>query len=110
MVASLTQVDGAVVFSKSLRLLAFGAMITAGTWTDVREVSRHDGREEVLEWEERSLHGMRHQSAIDFVAAVPGSLAIVVSEDGDISVFSRQGDYVAFERVTLNEDWHDVEG
>ncbi len=34
-----------------------------------------------------SKYGTRHNSAIDFVAAVPGTIAFVVSQDGPIRGF-----------------------
>jgi hypothetical protein len=109
MVAALTRVDGAVVISRLLRLVAFGAKIAAEPFTDVREHVRRANQVQVLPWDGLAMRGARHQSAVNFVAAVPGAIAVVISQDGDTSVFSSQGDYVAFERITLNEDWHDVE-
>lgn len=43
-------------------------------------------------------------------ARMPAAPAIVVSEDGDVSVSRVQGDDVAFKQVILNEGWHNGEG
>lgn len=40
------------------------------------------------------IGGMRHQSAARFVAAASGTSAIVVSQDGPISVIGRDGERV----------------
>jgi hypothetical protein len=35
-----------------------------------------------------SKHGTRHNSAVDFVAAFPGSVVFVISQDGPIRAFA----------------------
>lgn len=70
-VAGLAAVDGAVILRRDLRLLGFGAEITA----------EPGGDGEADSW------GMRHRSAARFCQMVPGSLAFVVSQDGGIRLF-----------------------
>lgn len=87
-VAQLTSVDGAVFLDRELRVLGFGVKLMAST--DVDTVicwSPFEGTPESVV----PLHGMggtRHQSAVRFVAATRSAVAIVVSQDGPVSVIA----------------------
>jgi hypothetical protein len=87
LVASLSYLDGAVVLSKNLRLMGFGVRFTAPA---------DDGPSPVNV-------GMRHRSARDFCRCVPDSIAIVVSQDGGVTVYGRAGQGPCEEhKVALN--------
>lgn len=84
LIAALSDVDGAVVLTKRFELLGFGAEI-AGNLPDVREV-RHalDIEGEAYEVERVDRVGTRHRSAFRLCAAVPGAIAVVVSQDTSV--------------------------
>lgn len=96
LIAALADVDGAVVLSKRFEILGFGAEI-AGNLPRVAEVRRgldleaDDFTTEVVEGV-----GTRHRSAYRFCAAVPGSLAIVVSQDGGVRFVTKHRDAVTY--------------
>jgi hypothetical protein len=76
--AQLTQTDGAVIFDPLLSPRAFGVKFLVTEPGTLPEAFRQlVGR-----------RGMRHQSAASIVNAVPGSLAIVVSQDGGVTGFA----------------------
>jgi len=93
-VAQLSAVDGAVVLRTDLNLLGFGATIS----TPERSVPRHvteahpkDGRSRKVTIDK--IGGNRHRSAICFCAQQKGTaLALVASQDGDLSLFGRRDD------------------
>jgi hypothetical protein len=86
-VASLAGVDGAVVVTRDLRVLGFGAKIGV---TDVSPSVYHlrpELREQALVAERvQTSGGTRHQSAARFVAANKESAALVISQDVHLSV------------------------
>ncbi|MFB6415053.1 MULTISPECIES: putative sensor domain DACNV-containing protein [Bradyrhizobium] len=85
-VARLSGCDGALLISEDLRFLGFGTEIRAEfepkskVW-EVLEEMRNTGREMDVE-----QFGLRHRSAIKLVSKQPGYTAVVVSQDGPISV------------------------
>jgi hypothetical protein len=84
LIAGLAATDGAVIMSKQNELLGFGGMIS-GRLPDVESVGRAldlEG-EEVAE-EETGNVGARHRSAYRLVGALPGAVAVVVSQDGGV--------------------------
>jgi hypothetical protein len=81
--AALGVVDGAVIVEPVLRPIGFGVKLKADSWGG-RTVERSAfgvKPEPTLNFDRL---GTRHHSARDFVAAVPGSIALVASEDGPI--------------------------
>lgn len=103
-VASLAAVDGAVILNRDLTVDGFGAELRA---TESRD---HD----VLEFQgvadppqRRSLEnlGMRHRSAAYYCNQTPGSMAFVVSQDGQISVFRRGDGGTERHLVTNTAEW-----
>ena len=87
-VARLANVDGAVLIHPDLRVLGFGVTIQMG---DV-EPKVFNGRDERLPLPSR---GHRHKSAAHFCAMQGDqtlALAIVVSQDGDLTLFARTRD------------------
>jgi sensor domain DACNV-containing protein len=94
-VARLSAVDGAVVVREDLTLLGFGATISTTERGVPDEVSVEDptcpGEMKPTKTEE--LGGTRHRSAACFCAQQRDiALAIVASQDGDLSVFIRHED------------------
>jgi hypothetical protein len=87
-IGDVTAMDGAAVVTHELALLGFGAKIT----TDVVPPSILEIRPVVgAAFEQRKLEtlgGMRHQSAARFVTAQRDCVALVVSQDGMVSLFS----------------------
>ncbi len=84
LIASLANVDGAVVLTKRFEILGFGAEI-AGALPPVTEVRRGlDLEADRFVTELVDLVGTRHRSAYRFCAAVPSSVAVVVSQDGGV--------------------------
>src|SRR5260370_6455915 len=94
-VARLTAVDGATIITDSLRLLGFAATIRTGDATDNVTIATGDPLDPG-QFKPASLSdfpGNRHRSAILFCARQPTglALAIVASQDGDVSLFGRTG-------------------
>lgn len=97
LVAGLTAVDGAVVMTADLELLAFGAMIDVvpdPAPTKVVSVDPFSPVERRLV-PPQSFGGARHQSAIAFCRQQrDGALAFVASQDGTLTFFLRSPDDV----------------
>ena len=88
--ASLAAVDGAVVLRRDWRLVGFGAEITeTGLWSDDEEVEygKHPDSMDGPIARPLSSFGMRHRSAYRFCQRVPGAMAFVISQDGELRVF-----------------------
>jgi hypothetical protein len=99
LIAELAATDGAVVLSKNHELLGFGGMIS-GRLPEVKSVARAldlEG-EEVVE-EETGNVGARHRSAYRLAGALPGSVAVVISQDGGVRfVCQKEGRVVYWEQ------------
>jgi hypothetical protein len=98
-VASLAFVDGAVLLSHALEVLAFGAF--------VRTPPRDALTPLIDPWERpqpsTATKGARHKSALWFCQSAPHTLAVVVSQDSDVSIYLRHGDAVMVQRdLTVN--------
>jgi len=84
LIASLAAADGAVVMSKQNELLGFGSMIS-GRLPDVESAARALDLEGEKIVEERTANvGARHRSAYRLAGALPGSVAVVISQDGGV--------------------------
>jgi hypothetical protein len=84
LIASLADVDGAVVLTRRFEILGFGAEIV-GSLPLVRDVRRAlDVEADEFVIESTDAVGTRHRSAYRLCAAVPEALAIVVSQDGGV--------------------------
>jgi hypothetical protein len=82
LVASMTQVDGAVVMTERLELVGFGAQIS-GRLDHVDSVAQTldpEGCE--IRKEQTDCVGSRHNSAYSLCSALHDVLAVVVSQDG----------------------------
>jgi hypothetical protein len=87
-IAALADVDGAVVLTKRFEVLGFGAEIV-GELPPVLMVRRAldiECTRHVTEPVE--AYGTRHRAAYRLCAAIPGALAIVVSQDGNVRFVS----------------------
>ncbi|MBP7747671.1 MAG: hypothetical protein KA383_16265 [Phycisphaerae bacterium] len=94
--AGLALADGAVVLSKRHELLGFGAMIS-GRLPAVRSVARAlDLEGERFAEEDTANVGARHRSAYQLVGALPGSVAVVVSQDGGVRFVWKKGGRVTY--------------
>jgi DNA integrity scanning protein DisA with diadenylate cyclase activity len=84
LLAELTLVDGAVVLNRRFELLGFGAEISSGldTVTTVMRALDIDGVKREPESVKRV--GTRHRSAYRLCKSLPGVLAVVVSQDGQV--------------------------
>jgi hypothetical protein len=84
LIAGLASADGAVVMTKQHDLLGFGGMIS-GRLPAVRSVARAlDLEGERVTEEEVENVGARHRSAYRLAGALPGSVVIVISQDGGV--------------------------
>jgi hypothetical protein len=84
-IGHLAAVDGAVVIDQHIKILGFGAFIEIPDEPKlVTTISDENKEEKVLS---TKLGGGRHRSAVEFCARFAPAAAIVVSEDGRISIF-----------------------
>jgi|GEM_PF-1638988 len=90
LVAALGSIDGAIVMSRDWRVLRFGAKI---------KVTNHVDFPSGIQ-----TRGTRHRSAYSLCKAFPEAIAIVISQDGDVSVISNTHE---METATLDEAWID---
>lgn len=90
-ISSLAAVDGAVVLTDRLRLLGFGAEITAISprLNQVKVIT--DFEKNVGENKSIELFGTRHRSAFRFCSSFEDSVAFIISQDGEIKVTKRVG-------------------
>lgn len=98
-ISTLAGVDGAVVITDRLRVLGFGAEITALSHVKaVKVVHEQDGKNGVIR--EITSFGTRHRSAIRFCSSLEDSVCFVVSQDGGVRAVKRVGAEVLL--------WNDV--
>jgi hypothetical protein len=86
-IIGLTTIDGAVVMSHALDVLAFGAQLPAQS-EDVPRVFSVSSDFRLEDWTIESW-GARHRAAAGFVERGPERLAIIVSQDGDAATVQR---------------------
>jgi hypothetical protein len=91
LIAGLAAADGAVVMSKHNELLGFGGMIS-GRLPAVKLVARAlDLEGERVIDEQTEDVGARHRSAYRLVGALPGSVVVVISQDGNVRFVCQKG-------------------
>ena len=96
LIAGLAAADGAVVMSKQNELLGFGGMIS-GRLPAVKSVARAlDLEGEKVAEEETANVGARHRSAYRLAGALPGSVAVVISQDGGVRWVCQKGGRVTY--------------
>ncbi len=105
-IASLAKVDGAVVMTRDMQLLGFGAKIKFSSCEDVPvcKFKPPPDSQEVVPSHLEDLGGMRHQSAARFVAAHKDAVAIVVSQDRHISLMNWEDEFKSV-CVIRNAEW-----
>lgn len=85
LLADLSVADGAVVLTKRLNILGFGAEIS-GALPEVPEVTRAlDAEARETEPEAATDVGTRHRSVYRLSGALPEAMGLVVSQDGGAS-------------------------
>lgn len=85
-ISRLTTVDGAVVMSHSLEVLAFGAKLSSSNAPIPKVYAATPGPRFDEEWP-LNTHGTRHRAAAAFAAGNRGRLAFIVSQDGGSATF-----------------------
>ncbi len=87
-ISSLAGIDGAIVITKQLKILGFGAKIAIKDDGPPKICMFRPvpGQQEVIESPLEDLGGTRHQSSARFVASNKDSIAIVISQDGHMSI------------------------
>jgi hypothetical protein len=96
LIAGLAAADGAVVMSKHNELLGFGGMIS-GRLPDVDSVWRAlDLEGEKVVEEGTGNVGARHRSAYRLAGALPGSVSVVISQDGGVRFVCQKGGRVTY--------------
>lgn len=91
--AQISCIDGATLIDEYFVPMRFGARLRAEEWSGPIHPGPMPGfssSEEIP----RSRFGTRHNSAIDFVGAVPGSIAFVLSQDGPVRAITRRNETV----------------
>ena len=95
-IAGLESADGAVVMSKDNELLGFGGMISCRL-PEVESVDRALDLEGEKVVEEGTANvGARHRSAYRLAGALPGSVAIVISQDRGVRFVCERGGRVTY--------------
>jgi hypothetical protein len=94
-VGHLSAPDGCVVLDRQMTVHGFGGTIETGTATSTRRTYA-DSRTRAPLAEERLLSrfGHRHRSAFLLCKTVPNAIAFVISQDGDLPVFSSDDGHV----------------
>ncbi|WP_166395090.1 diadenylate cyclase [Rubrobacter marinus] len=96
LIAGLSAVDGAVVMTKRFEILGFGAEIS-GALPPARTVARAlDPEGERVRRESTDGVGTRHRSAYRLCGALPGSVAVVVSQDGGVRFVTRKDGEITY--------------
>ena len=100
--SALSSVDGAVVIDREFRLHGFGAIVSIPNPAHAavpQMAYRYADRDVIREVETGHLDtkqiGTRHRSSIQLTQALPNTIAIVVSEDGGITIAESCRDNVA---------------
>ena len=106
-IGTLSAIDGAVVFSQSLRVRAFGAMVRepAGLLSRRDEIDRVSilNVAAVERVNIRELGGARRRSAATFVANNYDCVALTASQDGGVSLASWVGDQASGRPVIITD-------
>jgi hypothetical protein len=99
LIAGLSAIDGAVVLDKRLRILGFGAEVSAELPAPAHVWRALDTEGTHCEPASVEDVGTRHRAAYRFVRDNPAGLAIVISHDGGVSfVAHRNGEAVFWEQ------------
>ena len=106
LIAKLMMVDGAVILTKDLELIGFGAETHAdrcGKKNIQMYFVRHDDQED--QTKRFDDNGMRHRACYQFCNVVEGSVAVILSHDGVIKACTKHdGRVVVYDNVGLPLD------
>jgi hypothetical protein len=105
-IASLAAVDGAIVITRDMRVLGFGAKIAVAenAAPKICMFRPVPGSQEVVSYPLEDIGGTRHQSSARFVNANRETVALVVSQDRHVSVVHWQ-DAIGSLSVLRNAEW-----
>jgi len=92
-VAQLSCVDGALIIDEHLRPLRFATHLAAPKWAGEVFEGTHQNVPPTQKIE-LARFGTRHNSAIGFVGACPGTIGLVISEDGPVRAILRVGEAI----------------
>ena len=98
--ANLGRVDGCVVLDRELQLRGFGGKIGFDERDSGAKLLPHFDLISRKNVKYKIEGGMRHKSAYWLCRVVPGTIAFVVSQDGDLTVFFSDSEYVHAIKVT----------
>lgn len=105
LVASLAEVDGAVVMTTSLELIGFGGEI-AGHLPEVPRVAHALDLEATRnQWVRTDRVGTRHRSAYRFCQVVRDALVVVISRDGGLRFVRWHNDAVTYWDQVATGPW-----
>ncbi|CAN5675671.1 diadenylate cyclase [soil metagenome] len=105
LIADVAALDGAVLIDPELRLVGFGVFMDAISGADVSVFVPGGGFRTVSDTD---IGGGRHRSAAAFCRHHVGAMAVVISQDGGISVIAhlrKQNGPVLFEITDLGTRW-----
>lgn len=102
MLAQLSCVDKALVIDEYLQPVVFAAELTSTEWTGkvLKGTPKNIPPTQPIDI---ARFGTRHKSAINFIAACPGTVGFIISEDGPVRAITRVDDAVWFWEDCLNE-------
>jgi hypothetical protein len=105
-IASLSQVDGAIVMTYVMNLLGFGAKVDfrSNAIAPIYVFKPVQEKPQVVASRLEDLGGMRHQSAARFIMENKETVAIVVSQDCHVSVMNWEENLKSV-RVLNNAEW-----
>lgn len=95
-IANLAAVDGAVVLTKGLDLVGFGAVVKGAFSKEDLIARATDAEGEQRVYERAEGVGTRHLSVYHLCKEIPDVLAIVISQDGNTKLVSWMNDFVTY--------------
>ncbi|MHB9072950.1 MAG: putative sensor domain DACNV-containing protein [Desulfobaccales bacterium] len=90
--AQLACIDGALLLTSDLHIVAFGSILNTPNWNG-RVITGPDGFGGGGNMFEVTTLGTRHNSAINFIGACPGSVGFIISQDRMIRGFVRDDEH-----------------
>jgi hypothetical protein len=106
-ISLLTRVDGAVLMTPNLEVMGFGVEIRADdTPSAVWAAGNASGAPSRRRKADYYALGTRHRSMMRYCWTIPGSLGLVISQDGDVRAMLRLDDSLAmWEQIQLQRSW-----
>ena len=106
LISKFTTVDGAVVLTRNLELLGFGAQTLLSTVEDEDPEMRFIDYDNTENRNKKyNDNGMRHRACYSFCNSLEGAVAIIVSHDGFIKACTKhEGKVVVYDSVSLPVD------